>query len=142
MKRLYFTVHNFQHALAVLIQSKTDNVFPVLITAPQVISCMGASAGVALIDEAGKKAGIHPSGFEVIFDVQEHIGAAIALLQQKHKISVFIETKDDVFNRLNDLAKKNKNTVIRQLPTENLDLSLHFHLQSACRDYIMQQKRL
>jgi len=135
MKRLFFIVHNFRHARAVLASALENGFFPVLITARQVVVCLGAPAAVAMIDEAARETG--NDSFDAVFDAANNVGAAMALLRRPDT-TVFIDADGDVLKKLNALAEKTRSKVLRCLPTDALDMAKHFHLESACRDYAAQ----
>jgi len=132
MKRCFFIVHNFRHACAVLTSAKENGFFPVLITAPQVVVCLGAAAAAAMIDEAARKTA--NNAFDVVFDAANNVGAAMALLRRKDT-TVFIETNGDILKKLDAFASETNSKVLKCLPAAALDMAQHFHLESACRDF-------
>ena len=132
MKRLFFIVHNFRHARAVLASALENGFFPVLITARQVVVCLGAPAAVAMIDEAARETG--NDSFDVVFDAANNVGAAMALLRRK-ETAVFLEATEAVLKKLDVLASATNSKVLRCLPADALDMAQHFHLESACRDF-------
>jgi len=137
MKRCFFIVHNFRHVCAVLASAKENAFFPVLVTAPQLVVCLGAPAAAAMIEEAALKT--KNDSFDVVFDAANDTGAAMALLRRRHT-SVFIDASAETLKKLDDLAQQTDSKVLRCLPAPCLDMARHFHLESACRDFIAQIK--
>ena len=132
-----FVVHCFEHARAALAASRRENVRAVLISAPQLVPCAGVRATIEMMRLAEKQTDC--DAYAVVLDCGRHVGAALAALRLKN-VCVFANVNAQTRSRLSEIAAKTDACVLEAVPAGGMDLKNHFHLESACRDFIQSVK--